>query len=110
MYKTIDEDISSIVLESIKRHLWFLTPELVILSLFDKDVSNDEKKAIVAKLFSFETPSVFEIGKPSFDFIKSQIHTDTSLQLSSFIGHQSWFILKRAQDFLKLSNDDETLD
>ena len=41
---------------------------------------------------------------------KSQIHTNTSLQLSSFIGHQSWFILKRAQDFLKLSNDDETLD
>ena len=44
-FDTIKHKISNIVLDSVKRHLWYLTPELVVLSFFDKDVGSDEKRA-----------------------------------------------------------------
>ena len=50
MYKKIDKAIADIALKAYKRHQWYLTPELVVLSLFDKAVSNDEKAAIACEL------------------------------------------------------------
>ena len=35
MFKNIDIGIANCVLHSVKRHLWYLTPELIPLSLFD---------------------------------------------------------------------------
>ena len=44
-FDTIKHKISNIVLDSVKRRLWYLTPELVVLSFFNKDVGSDEKRA-----------------------------------------------------------------
>ena len=61
MYKNIDIDIANCVLQSVKRHLWYLTPESVPLSLFDKDVSIEEKQMMASKLTQINVPEIFKV-------------------------------------------------
>lgn len=49
-YEKIDSDISDAVLDKIKNHLWYLTPENAALSFFDDEVSTDEKRKMVEAL------------------------------------------------------------
>ena len=48
------------------RHLWYLTPQLVIFALAGDDLDNDTKTKILTKLLSFDQPSNndFEREKP----------------------------------------------
>ena len=78
------------------------------MSLFDNDVSAEEKKGVVLKLFSFDFPIVFESGKPSFESIKQDIET-SKLTLYNLVNQQSWFILEQAKTYLRATNEDDTL-
>lgn len=42
-YRSIDEEVSNSVIKKFLNHLWYLTPELAALLLFDSNVSNAEK-------------------------------------------------------------------
>ena len=44
-YVRYDRDIARAALSSLRRHLWYLCPELVVLSLFDDEVPMNEKQA-----------------------------------------------------------------
>lgn len=49
-YEVIDPQISEVVKNAIKSHLWYLSDELVGLSLFSEKVSNEAKVEIVKKM------------------------------------------------------------
>lgn len=49
-YKDIDPEVAEIVQNAFKSHLWYLSDELVGLSLFSKKVSVEDKVAIVEKM------------------------------------------------------------
>lgn len=49
-YEVIDPQISEVVKNAIKSHLWYLSDELVGLSLFSEKVSNKAKVEIVKKM------------------------------------------------------------
>ena len=49
--------ISKALRNSLMRHLWYLTPELVIFALADDDLEIESRKKILQKLISFEQPS-----------------------------------------------------
>ena len=85
MYKNIDIDIANCVLQSVKRHLWYLTPELVPLSLFDKDVSIEEKQMMASKLTQINVPESFKSGKPSFVKLVEKINKKNLNSLSDLI-------------------------
>ena len=55
-FKRIDKDLAESALKSLKRHLWYLTPELVVLALFDNQISVDDKQLMAATLVSFVRP------------------------------------------------------
>jgi hypothetical protein len=50
MFTTVDKSQAQSARTSMPRHLWFLTPELVILALIDKSVSTDEKQLMETTL------------------------------------------------------------
>lgn len=102
MFKNIDSDISECVLKSVKRHLWYLTPELVTLSLFDKDMSDDEKKLLARELSKISVPECFKSGKPSFVQLIDKIDKE-SLSLAELVDENSWFILEKAKQFLRVT-------
>lgn len=49
-YEKIDKNISKVALYKLSQHLWYLTDEIAILSLFDEDVYLDTKVQMVANL------------------------------------------------------------
>ena len=65
-YKDIDKDISDATLYKFRNHLWYLSPELCLLSLFDTEVEVSVKQKIVESLQTDprddedDTPKKFE--------------------------------------------------
>jgi len=49
-YEKIDKNISEAALRKMSQHLWYLTDEVFVLSLFDDDVDQKTKVKIVENL------------------------------------------------------------
>ena len=109
MFKNIDIGIANCVLHSVKRHLWYLTPELIPLSLFDKDVSIEAKQQIARKLTQISVPENFQSGKPSFAKIIDMINNDNLSCLAELVDENSWFILEKGKEFLNAVGLSSTL-
>ena len=78
--------------DSLMRHLWYLTPQLVIFALADDDLDNDTKTKILTKLLSFDQPSNndFEREKPE---TVAQISPMSSLE--DFVSEQSYLYFSK---------------
>ncbi|XP_065658092.1 uncharacterized protein LOC136082603 [Hydra vulgaris] len=62
-------NLGSALVASIQRHTWYLTEQLVLLSLADDDVEQEVKKEMLDRLFQFDVPDKFKIGKPELPII-----------------------------------------
>ncbi len=80
--------ISEAVLLSIDNHLWYLSEELVILTLADDSLEDEKKDNIAKKLLTFERPINFLIQKPK------QQKLESKNELADFVGEQSWFLFE----------------
>ena len=85
-YKSVDRELADKVLEKFQLHLWYLTEEAVVLSLFSFKLEADEKSRIAARLLTFPVPSSLEPGKPVFPKI------ELSTQLVDLVGPKSWLL------------------
>ena len=72
-------------------HLWYLTEQLVVFSLFDKYLPNEERKAIASQLSRQRRPAQFHPGKPKFC---SYLMRD-DVCLESFVGEKSWLLFDK---------------
>jgi hypothetical protein len=78
------------LLSSMQRHTWYLTQELVLFSLADDDVEENEKKKMLCKLIEQPVPEEFNMGKPELPVVTS------STELCDLVGPQSWLLLRIA--------------
>lgn len=107
MYEDVNPVISKSALKAFKRHLWYLTAEMVPLALFSSIVPLPDRRALADSLLAVKpsTPIIAPqqrfgtgFGKPVFP---SDISLDTNL--SDLVERDSWFtfhILKLNPDFL----------
>ena len=49
-YKSVDKKVSTITTTVLNRHTWYLTEELVPLSLFDVDLTLDQRTLLAARI------------------------------------------------------------
>lgn len=59
-YETVDKFISKAALSKFSQHLWYLSEEITVLSLFDDEVSEQTKENIVVNL---QRESFYDSGK-----------------------------------------------
>ena len=85
------------VLQSAKRHLWYLTPQLVTLALGDKNLSNEERERM-AKILHASPRNHIDMGKPVFPILDWSGGVERP-DLSMFIDSKSWLIF----DLLELT-------
>lgn len=106
-YNNIDSVVAKAALVAVGRHTWYLTEELVVLSLFNHYVSNDMKQSIAEKLKVFGTSESCVnrvgtgFGKPQLPPVPESIEDD----VSKFVGKDSsmfFKILKIDRSFLDL--------
>ncbi len=90
-YENVDSDIGSQVKISLLRHLWYLTQELVVFALFDRDLPDETKQQIASTLRRVQRPATFPPGKPIFPKEKLE-QAGSNIQLKELIGPQSWLL------------------
>lgn len=100
-YEVVNPDISRSAIRAFKRHLWYLTAEMVPLSLFSGKVPPDEKQAMADRLLAFKPNKEIlapcdrfgtGFGKPRFP---EDINKSTTL--ADLISQDSWFTLQLLQ-------------
>lgn len=79
-------EVAEAVSDKLAKHSWYLTEEMVLLSLFSESVLPDLKETLVKKLLSFPVPREFILGKPQLPMI------DAASILSDFVGPNSWLL------------------
>lgn len=93
-YKTIDKCLSEAVLKKIRNHLWYLSPEVVALSFFDKNISVHIKRKMV-KALTLDT--AYEFGCPKKYFINndSDIKNLQTKEIDYFVNCNTLDFFKR---------------
>jgi len=86
-YRENDEQIADGVLTSMKRHLWYLTEELVVFSIFDDTLSPLLRSELAKTLFNTPKPESFQQEKPRFPILDDGVP-----ELPSLIGPRSWLL------------------
>ena len=103
MYRHVDEVLAGKAISSVKRHLWYIVPELVVLALFDDEVLNDEKQVMATTLVSIPRPAHFTPGKPGHPAFRPVIDllSEEKPSLGVFINERSWLIFHLAAPYLE---------
>lgn len=73
-YETINKEISQAALKKFSQHLWYLSEEITVLSLFDDEVDEATKRSIVENL---QRESLYDSGKryiPSKEDMSDYLH------------------------------------
>ena len=100
-------ELSAAVLGSINLHLWYLTPQAIVLALVDESLSNDLRSSLAVDLSSIPRSRNLPLGKPVFpdlsSYPKKNWISGCLPDLSTFLGPQSWLI------FNKLGLDEEDM-
>jgi hypothetical protein len=104
----------------LRRHGWYLTPEVVLFSLFSKKLSMEEKSRIACRLLTHQAdiPETYKLEKPKFPLIDEKTElvdliTPYSFKFFNILGLDSGWLAKDpnsweeeesfrvAQDFVK---------
>ena len=96
--------IADAALVVLRRHGWYLTPEVVIFSLFSDKISEDEKSRISCKLLTLRSskPESYKLQKPKFPNIDNQTKLFDLITSESF---KFFDILGLEFDWLAMSPD-----
>jgi hypothetical protein len=103
-YKEENPAAAKVAIESVLKHLWYLTEEVVVLAIFDRKLDPIIRKGMVMKLLSFPCPQTFAPGNPKFPSLGCNSTISYPDQLLNFIGSRSWLL------FVSLKLMDEHFD
>lgn len=103
-YMEMDREIATVALAAHKRHLWYLSDELVVLGLFSKKVPNEVKMNMVNKITQ-------QVGDRTENSIKHTAEIDNirHIQLDHFISERSFFFFEQLRldhEFLNENPED----
>ena len=100
-YKRIDIQLAEEALVVLRRHGWYLTPEVVVFSLFSKKLSMEEKSRIACRLLSHQgdIPETYKLEKPKFPLIDEKTElvdliTPHSFKFFTILGLDSGWLAK----------------
>ena len=83
-----DSGIARVVLKSVSRHTWYITPRFAIFSIVDEDLEDSVRMTMASKLLSTEIPEEFQVGYPEL------VDLETKPNLTDLIGPESWYVFK----------------
>lgn len=116
-FHSINKDIAKNASDKFKNHLWYLSPELAVLTLFDPDVSNSVKLRIVKNLEIASDQKLFTCaaGDDDCDIADEPTHTKRyktnkvddilNKEIDFFVNAESMNFFKRFKlvtNFLKI--------
>lgn len=98
-YEVVNPQIAKVAAQKFSSHLWYLSEELILMSLFDDSISVADKQAIVTAIHE---SSLSEDEPPKKAYV--DLATIGDRQLSSFVSKQSlalFHLLQLSPSFLE---------
>ena len=89
IFKTFDFELATEDLKVLNRHTWYLTPPVVIFSLFSDRLSESEKQAMANRILMTSKPECLHVGKPNLSL---DLKSDTCL--TALIDPDSWYFFE----------------
>ena len=85
-YKKIDIQLAEAALVVLRRHGWYLTPEVAVFSMFSNKLSMDEKSRVASRLLTHQAniPEKYKLEKPKFPLIDEKTVLVDLLSSQSF--------------------------
>ena len=73
-YRKVNQVLADEALVVLRRHGWYLTPDVILFSLFSDKLSNNEKSRISSRLLTYksEAPDSYKLEKPKFPLIEEK--------------------------------------
>ena len=84
-YRTVDCEVADAALAVMNRHLWYLRPQTVVLSLCSEKLSAAEKEEMAIKLSGLEETD---------DYSNDDMVIQHATRLSDLIDERSWMLFK----------------
>ncbi|KAG7168743.1 hypothetical protein Hamer_G027206 [Homarus americanus] len=84
-YRAVDCEVADAALAVASRHLWYLRPQTIVLSLCSEKLSAAEKKEMATKLSCLEETN---------DYANDNLVIQQTTRLSDLIDERSWMIFK----------------
>ena len=81
-FKAVDKKVSRSATKVLNRHTWYLTEELIALTIFDEGLPKETRDLIAAKIGNLDVEE-FEVKKPSLPTITA------ATAVSDFVGPRS---------------------
>ena len=69
-YSSMQPAVSNACLDSCKRHLRYLTPQVIVFALCDEGLQTGIREQLAKALFDSPKPAAFDSGKPEFPKVK----------------------------------------
>ncbi|EFX81099.1 hypothetical protein DAPPUDRAFT_317765 [Daphnia pulex] len=93
LYKQENLAAATVAIKSVHNHLWYLTEEAQVLSIFDSELDSALRQRLVEKLLTIPRPKSYAPGKPKFPKINSAgTIIDYPNPLTTFLGPRSWLL------------------
>ena len=110
-FRAVDLQLAEEALVVLRRHCWYLTPEVVMFSLFSNKVSTDEKSRMASKLLTLKSSisTSYKLEKPKFPLIEEKTElvdliTPHSFKFFTILGLDSSWLEKNPE---KWEEDDD---
>ena len=94
-FSQVDKELADEGLATLSRHLWYLAPNTVLLSLASEKLGDDDKSRIATRLLSLPKPKKSHMGLPTFPKLTEKT------ELWDLVTSDSWELF----DLLGLSAD-----
>ena len=92
-YKSVDSRLADEALVVLRRHCWYLIPEVIPFSLFSDKLTCDDKARLAARILSLKSniPQSYKLGKPKFPNIAEttelvDLVTSESIKFFNILG------------------------
>ena len=83
-YQSVDEKVATSALSTLKRHLWYLAKETVVLSLWSNNVPTEVKDSIAEEILNkADFDNKISLGNPTFPELTP------NMELASLVGKNS---------------------
>ena len=102
----VKPSITFSILQSCRRHLWYLVPQTVVFALVDPGLPDDQKERMARQLYSLPRTKI-NMGKPEFPYIDFSGQEVKLPDLADFVTSDSWLIFDKlgllgSQDWLTI--------
>ena len=86
VYRNTDLQLADEALVVLRRHLWYLTPEVAVFSLFSNKISIDQKSRMASRMLTYKSslPKSNKLEKPKFPKVDEKTELEDLITPESF--------------------------